>query len=207
MRVCIAIPSGDTLHADMAMSLVRLVNFTLVKAPSVQIAIINPRCSLVPKGRYEAVLEAIKLEADHLLFIDSDMTFPPDLLLQLLARRVDIVGIIAPTRREPVIPIGKYKGGGLVVGGLPKGNGLIEMDAVGAGVLLIDMGVIDAMTPPWFADYYQPEEDGGGKWIGEDYNFCTKARLLDFKVYADLRMSKQVGHIGTKTHHLHDGSH
>lgn len=38
-----------------------------------------------------------------------------------------------------------------------------------------------------------------GKYMGEDYNFCLKAQRYGFKVWCDLDVSFDLGHIGETT--------
>lgn len=61
----------------------------------------------------------------------------------------------------------------------PKTDGdVVQCDAVGAGMLLVHRSVFDVVGEPWFESN---RETGGG----EDFDFCRKAALAGFAIYAD----------------------
>ncbi len=55
---------------------------------------------------------------------------------------------------------------------------LIECDGVGCGCLLIHRSVFEKIKPPYFVM-------NQGKYGGEDFYFCRKAKRAGFKIYAD----------------------
>lgn len=60
------------------------------------------RCSnntAVPEARDLLAKQFLDSDATHLLFVDSDMAFPPDLCGKLLSHKVDIVGTIYARRK------------------------------------------------------------------------------------------------------------
>jgi long-subunit acyl-CoA synthetase (AMP-forming) len=79
-KVAICIPSGDMLHADMAMALAALTNVcasTKDGAEQIELALLNVKASLIVYGRSDLVHEAQKLGVDYLFFIDSDIVVHP----------------------------------------------------------------------------------------------------------------------------------
>lgn len=196
MRVAIAMPTGDMVHADTAMCLARLVAYTC--AGNIQVAIINPKSSLIQKGRCDAIEMALKIDASKILFIDSDMVFPHNTLVQLIKARKDIVGCACPRRKEPIVSTARHKDGSLVE--LDK-MGVVEVEKIGTGILLIDLFLFRGLKKP----YFNVEWDGKD-FIGEDFSFCEKAKKAGNKIYADLDLSGLIGHIGTKTHYLESKS-
>ena len=60
-------------------------------------------------------------------------------------------------------------------------NGVIEVDAIGSGVMMIARRVLEKLPYP-FRNEYDPE---GMKTKGLDFNFCRRAKLLGFKVWVD----------------------
>lgn len=77
----------------------------------------------------------------HLLFIDADMGFPPDLVLDMLLFNEPVVGCVYPQRRLPV----SWAGSGT---GQPTANrrgDFMEMEGVGMGVCLIRRDCIATM--------------------------------------------------------------
>jgi len=139
------------------------------------------------------VIQELPEGAEWVWFIDDDHPFPPDILLKLLARKVDIVQPLVSTRRPPFLPYG-YKNTeppyGLIDWSELPGEGLCETGAVGTGGMLVQRRVLDALEAPWF-------ESGrtGPDALGEDLWFCTKARKKGFRTYVDL--DTRMGHMTT----------
>ena len=145
-------------------------------------------------NRITGVEEAQKAGSHWLLFIDDDMTFHPNSLLQLLEHDVDIVGGLCVKKRPPHGPTiyepNKEKGGFNHVLHFEL-NELLECEGTGTGFLLIKMSVFDKLDTPYFAFVPQPNRD---RPMGEDLYFCTKAREAGFKVHVDTGCI--IGHLG-----------
>ena len=69
-------------------------------------------------------------------------------------------------------------------------NGLIHVDALGSGVLLIHRSVLEAIKPPWF-EFRITEE--GLILMSEDYDFSIKAKEAGFKLFID--STAKAGHL------------
>lgn len=145
----------------------------------------NPQKSIVD-ARTNAVEEAMRSECTHILMIDSDQTFSPDLADFLLADDKDIVGVVAYKRTPPYFPCVFYQKEGEEhynsINAVKKG--VMRCDAVGFGAILIKMDVFFKLPQPWF-------------WIdkkGHDINFCEKARKHGFEIHVDTDMV--IGHAG-----------
>ena len=158
----------------------------------------------IADARNEITRQAIDAGCEYLWMIDTDQTYPEDTLPKLLAHNVDICGASVHSRWEPYRTFmlrgepGKY----LHVGDEVAYSGdLVEVDATGTGCLLIKTSVFEKIPYPWFE--FSRTEDG--KPVGEDINFCSKARKAGIKVHVD--SSIEVGHlavinIGRWTHEL-----
>jgi hypothetical protein len=136
----------------------------------------------------------------HLMLIDSDQTFPPTILEALIRRDKDIVGIPYRARYDlhqrfhfpldlnnpdvsMIRPIGEDPG---------DRRGLVPVAALPSGLMLIKRMVIDVLSHPYFFMTYgdEPKDD-----MSNDINFCLKARAKGFRVYADLDLAYEVGHL------------
>lgn len=137
------------------------------------------------------VREMLKNDAEWLWFIDDDHVFDPAIILRLLSRNVDIIQPLVATRKPPFWPYAyEYNGTGyrpLDWEKLPT-SGILKVDAVGTGGMLIRRKVLDAMPDPWFK-----EGVTGPEHVGEDLNFCTEAQKLGFSVYVDC--DARMGHM------------
>lgn len=81
-----------------------------------------------------------KTDASHLLFIDSDIGFPPELVMEMLAFNEPLVGSMYPQRSLPLVWAGSGKEGPTQL----KGN-FLELDGVGMGCTLIRRDLVATM--------------------------------------------------------------
>ncbi len=127
--------------------------------------------------------------ATHLLYLDSDMLFPPDIISQLMAHKKAVVGGLYFHREPPYQPH-MYnfdpKDSVAMWPILKWEEGLIKVDCVGAGALLIERWVLEEMKPPWF--YY------GAELESEDITFCRRLGKAKIPVWCDTKC--ECGHIG-----------
>src|ERR1700722_11020534 len=175
--VALGIPSGDMVHADFA---VRLAN--MCANPGVRTFIVNARSSLVMLGRNQIVATAQLAKATHVLFLDTDLVFPPDTLVRLMAREKDIVGGLYTQRAPPFHPLGiTFEGEHVAVT-----SGLRRMKTMPTGCLLIRMSVFEKLTKPYFNTRAE-----GEKLLGEDYYFCDNTAKAGFEVWCDGDLSNE----------------
>ncbi len=184
--VAIGIPSGDMVHADFAANLA-----ALCLDPGTLTGVINCKGSIVAVVRNQCVAAAQMIKATHLLFLDSDMTFPLDVMKRLLQRDKDIIGATYSRRAAPFNPTGMPLAGAAIE------NGLRRMKVVPTGCLMIKMHVFDKLPKPWFSDRVEGEQI-----LGEDFHFCERAAAAGFEIWEDTALSREVGHIGQKTYRL-----
>jgi hypothetical protein len=153
--------------------------------------------TIIQNQRADLCLDAMREGCSHILFIDSDMTFPQDMVQRLLKHDVDIVAANCARRRMPTGPTAQnYDKNGIrtMVYTMPDSTGLEEVGSIGTGIMLIKKEVFQNMSEPWFD---MPWQTGKRGYMGEDVFFCKKAQELGFKVYIDHDVSKEIGHIGT----------
>jgi hypothetical protein len=82
-KILIAVPSLGDIDMSCTASLVYMTGFTL-KQPNIHIVPAFLSSSLLPDLRNEFVRIAQEQNCTHILFIDADMKFPPDMLMKLL---------------------------------------------------------------------------------------------------------------------------
>jgi hypothetical protein len=191
-RVAIAVPSGDMVHADFAMAYAQLC----MASAGLQLQLITVKSSIVAEARNNAVELARSFKADFILFLDSDMIFPPTALFRLLLHRKDIVGATYTKRVAPFEILGTQ----LAEQPTVLSGDLLEMQRIPTGCLLISMGVFDKLAKP----HFRFDIDANGAIVGEDYVFCDRAREAGFRIWCDAAMSREIGHIGQAVHRLPD---
>lgn len=184
-KVAICFPSPDMVHADFALSLAGLC----AASHPLDVVTINPKSSIVAVARNNGVKRAQELGIDVLLFVDSDMVFPADTLVRLLAHRKAIVGAIYTKRLPPYELLGTPLSKDVVAGEA----GLVEMQRMPTGCLMIAMKVFERLTKPYFRFGFNEET---GAILGEDYAFSDALRLAGFHIWADMNLSHDIGHIG-----------
>lgn len=175
---------------DMLSCLDRLVKTSL--GAGVGLKMIKSYGAMIAQNRNEIVKKALEENADYVLFIDSDMTFNDDFLIDLLKHDRDIVSALCVGRVAPYRPVAKVlkeDGRYFPREGLHEGRFFADLDAVGAAFLLVKVDVFRKMEPPWFA--MPPYKTG---IMGEDVYFCRKAKEMGYDICLDSAL--HCGHLG-----------
>lgn len=188
MKIGIIVPSGDMVHADFAICLARIIAW---EVSNNQIVVINSKSSIVQKGRYDGVRQALDIGCDKILFIDSDQTFPHDALSTLLKDRKKIVTATCKMRNGVDQYTARDFNGNRI--DFSQRKGLHEVASNGFPFALIDAEVFRKVPEPWFTVTFD-----NGRWIGEDESFFHAARKAGYKVWVNADLTKQIGHLGTK---------
>jgi hypothetical protein len=133
---------------------------------------------------------AKETKGDFVLMSDPDMTFTPEDIKKLMKHDKDIIAGLFFQRSKPHKPLmfQKIEKAKRYVNILKYPKGLIEVDAVGTGFILIKRTVFEKLPMPWFL-HTSPE-----KGLSEDLYFCSKAKENGFKIYVDTTV--KIGHIG-----------
>jgi hypothetical protein len=193
--IAVCTPARDMVHTMFTYDLVNMVaNHTLNTNDAISLKI--SQGTLIANQRAELCLDAMREKCTHVLFIDSDMRFPQDMIERLLQHDLDIVATNCARRRMPTGPTAQlYKENGEreLVYTMPESTGLQEVGSVGMGVMLIKANVFAKLAEPWFETPWRHDKRG---YIGEDVFFCKKAREAGFKIWIDHDVSKEIGHIG-----------
>jgi hypothetical protein len=151
--------------------------------------------SCLTSGRSALVTEALRWGAHALLWIDSDMVFPPDTLARLLSHNQWAAGCNYARRKPQPIPTAT-KGGKLVYT-REESTGLEEVDQLGLGLCLVNNQAFAAIANtgnlwPLFEFRIQPD---GISNFSEDYFFFDRLRAAGLSIYVDHDLSKRVGHM------------
>lgn len=194
MKIAVCVPARDQVHMAFAFDLTRAVAFHS-KNTDDQVLLFHSLGTLICNQRQELATEALKAEADWILFLDTDMRFPKDVISRMLAREKPVVAANYSTRRAPVLPV-TFKRPRLDdrVYTYPDSTGLEECYATGMGVFLISAEAFKAMPLPWFQIGWA---EGIGDFVGEDIYLCRQLRAHGYTVLIDHDLSKEVRHIGT----------
>jgi hypothetical protein len=197
VRLAICVPCKDMLHSIFSHNLCSLLNYNHQK--NIETRVFYNMGTLVCNQRAGLVKLAQEWSATHILWLDSDTSFPFYTAFKLLSHNQAIVAGNYSTRVLPYKTVA-YKKQGDWESYLRHGTEiepvkeLIEVEGVGMGCMLTDIAVFDAVGKPWFNISYDERTDD---YLGEDMDFCLRARERGYKVYIDDILSRQVSHLGT----------
>jgi hypothetical protein len=196
IHVAVCIPSGDTWKAKTAKCVALMFSYFALHrvkgAASQKMSLISMQSSMLSFSRELSTKKALQAEATHVLFIDSDMTFPMNTANRLLEHKKDFVAANCTTRQKPVETVAhSLKGERLDSRGK---HGLEEVQHVGLAVTLVRTSVIKALRPPLFLMDWIPELQA---YCGEDVYFCQKLVAKEVKLFVDHDLSVNVHHVGS----------
>lgn len=190
MSTLILIPSMDTVPIQFAQSLAMLN-----KTDDCAVAIKTG--SLVYIARNELAKLSIKMGADYVLWLDSDMTFEPDTLTRLIQtmeeEQAPIVSGIYYRRVPPYHPVAFLKldlsGDRAITEELTDiPDKPFKVAGVGFGCVLMRTDVLVSVMAK-FGDPFFPLPNAG-----EDIAFCWRAKQCGYDVVIDPRV--ECGHVG-----------
>lgn len=196
IRLLIGIPSQGTMCTDTALSLALMasdLSFPL-KGKSHIFQILNIKSSILPEGRQRIVDAAIEMDATHLLFLDSDMTFPPQSARYMLEQDLDVLAANCPTRGFPCNPTAREKDGTPVYSAGKEGAERVWR--VGTGFMMVKVELLKKLPRPCFTPYWSEERDA---YVGEDWAFADHIEAAGGELWVDHELSQTIGHIGNYT--------
>jgi hypothetical protein len=136
-------------------------------------------------------------DMENLFFLDDDVGFPAQKVIEFLLRPEDVVCGIYPKKSEKVdFPV--HLSCDRATGNLIEQNGMIGALAVGAGFLRIKRHVLEKMADEamkytesldepleYFYNIFSMGMGDDGQWWGEDYVFCKKWTNMGGKIWVD----------------------
>ena len=155
--------------------------------------------SLVYNARNNLAKQAIKAEADYVLWLDSDMVFAPDLLQRMLKvsqeNNIDFLTAVCFRRKPPYTPclfdrLEKTEQGASYTALLSVPDGRFKVGACGFAGVLMGTDVLLSVSAKYEGRMFDPL-----KGMGEDVSFCWKARQCGYDIWCD--SSIELGHVGT----------
>jgi GT2 family glycosyltransferase len=178
----------DSIDVDFAQSLVQLQGMGDMKVAFLP-------GSLVYVARDKLAEQALALETDYILWLDSDMVFGPELLHDLMRADRDFVTGLYFRRRPPFTPVLYSK---IRYGMTPEEfvheeyedypkDSVFEIDACGFGAVLMKTSIIRDVQRE-FGYLFAPM-----KGFGEDISFCIRAKQCGYKLFCD--SSVKLGHV------------
>jgi len=195
VNVAIVSPVSDMCASFWAYDLARLPAYSGVTG--IKSRLMFSSGSLTEKNR-QRIADVVMGHGTftHMLWLDSDMRFPPDTLERLLKHDKDMVCASYTERTNPFLPVAFPDIEDTTVRGftLPDTTGLAPIDACGFGCSLIKTEVFKNIERPYFVVGWTPH--GGGHHVGEDLYFYIKAKNAGYQLWMDHDLTKELAHIG-----------
>lgn len=190
MKVLIAVPCMDQVPAPFCQSLAQIQK-------TGECVLAMKSGSLIYTSRNDLATQAIQIEADYVMWFDSDMVFKPDTMVRMLdtmqKNDIDILTGLYFRRVPPYSPVLFDK---LEMRGeaclwsefktIPEG--LFEVGGCGFGCVLMKTDVFFDVQSR-FGNMFAPIAN-----TGEDLAFCWRARNCGYKIVCD--PSVICGHVG-----------
>jgi hypothetical protein len=193
MRLVIGGPTRDTVPASFAVDLAELYAHT-VRWDAGAVWLRFVQATYVHVGREAALEAALGLGATHLLWLDTDMTFPADTAVRLAGINRPIVACNCLMKDPRGLFTAERDNERIAT--TPESTGLEAVDSIGLAVLLMRTTVVASLPRPWF----RHGVTDAGVDIGEDRMFCRALRAAGHEILIDHDLSKEIGHIGSYTY-------
>lgn len=153
------------------------------------------------------------VKTSHMLFVDADMGFPPELIIDMINLDKPLVGALCPKKKLPIEFAGRAKPGDAKVV-----NGFMEVNGIGGAIMLIKREVVTAMLQKWpeLSDEVTIKNhaaksilDGhnitrlikafnklsiNGEEFSEDLSFCHRWNMCGGDIWANI--TYPISHIG-----------
>lgn len=201
-HVAIAIPSYGQWQAESATAIMAAFNHFMRFAGSGQagMSVHSYVGTVIPAVRNGIVKEILaNPDATHIMWFDSDMIVPADVISRLLAHDVPMVAANYCSRKMPLSPTA-WKGDKRIYT-TPESAGLEQASFTGLGCALISTAIYRQLEQPWHKIIH-PMKEG---YIGEDVYFFRRAKQeLGVDLWVDHDVSKEVLHQGTYNYSLQD---
>lgn len=192
-KVAILVPTRDIVYAQFAYALQQLVKISSLSGIDVY-TFFNSGTILLNQ-RNELFKQALDVNADYILWLDSDMIVPSTCLIRLLSHNKQIVGCNYMKRSLPIKTVA-YEDTTDWESWIPltKNNKLVRVDGVGLGCILMETKIFQKINKPYFEFVYEKDTDD---WHGEDFNLLKKFKEANISTFIDMNLSEDVYHLGT----------
>jgi len=164
--------------------------------------------SLITRGRNNLMAKMMtNQQATHFMFIDADIRFQPESILQMLAYDKEVIGGLYPKKSLPINYVINLKPQVTVQGDI------YTVDTMGTGFLLFkrqvyekliaahpetkyvdDIGLGKQYEPMMYA-IFDCEIDHRGHYLSEDWTFCRRWQALGGEIWAHSKtLLNHIGH-------------
>jgi len=164
--------------------------------------------SLVTRARNNLMAKMMSnREATHFMFIDADIRFQPESILQMMAYEKDVIGGLYPKKALPVNYVINLKPETKIQGDI------FTVDTMGTGFLMFKRKVYEDLIAahpeckyvddvglgkqyePMMYSIFDCKIDERGHYLSEDWLFCRRWQVLGGEIWAHSKvLLNHVGH-------------
>ncbi|GBU22935.1 hypothetical protein R80B4_02848 [Fibrobacteres bacterium R8-0-B4] len=202
VKVCVPYNNQGAIHHRCQASLDALLKYSETH-PGLKVEVLKIQGCLIAHNRNFGVsgadsrVKQNNFPFDYYLAIDADVVFKPEDVIQLINQDKDIIGGAYAYRPDPTrIVAGHFNDSNKFDGDLSAKNflpnttkGLLEVDFLGAGFLLIKAKVFETLEYPYFREELIHQTNANGETCvsvcGEDVGFFLQAKRTGIKAYID----------------------
>jgi hypothetical protein len=201
----IALVAHDRMHTRTALDLTRLCSYQTAVIRD-QVVLNHHGGTVLSEARQSAAKELLEEGCTHILYVDSDMAFPPYAAQRMMQHDVPVVAANCSKRVRPLGVTARIKGGPEDDSNQPlwpvKGEeGLVKVETVGTALMMVKAEVFTKIEWPWFSQPWYEETE---RFVGEDVFFCGRLAQAEIPVMVDQGLSWQVRHIGEYRYGMQD---
>lgn len=153
--------------------------------------------SLLCAERNRLIDAFLKSDCTHILFIDSDIGWPPQAVISMLLKDEEFIAGVYPARCEKTFQFRPEKSddGGIKCNVEKQ---LLHMQYIPAGFMLLKRSAIEKMIAKHPQTYFEPKNKANppgyalfnteiyeGEFWGEDFVFCRLAREAGLDIWVD----------------------
>jgi len=192
IKLAILVPTRDMVHTHFAYSLTQLVKTT--SEVGIDTYLYFDSSTILLNQREKLIDEAIKMEADYVLWLDSDMMFPSNVVLKLLAHNKDIVACNYMKRSLPMKTVAytDLNDWDSWVPMEPQEE-LVKVKGIGMGCILMKTEVFRKLEKPYFEFRFKEDTKD---WFGEDFILQDKIQKVGYEIFVDTMLSMEIKHVG-----------
>lgn len=192
-KLAVCIPTRDTLHSAHALCLSELVKFNTMNDLDTHVFMDASTILLTQRERLGTM--ALELNAEFILWLDSDITFPATTAVRLMSHNEPLVAANYIRRQLPAKGVA-YEVIGDWQNPLPFDyqDTLVEVQGVGMGCMLMKTEILTKIPKPWFEFGWSPQSND---FLGEDMILCQKMSRAGYTVKIDTHISHELRHLGT----------
>jgi hypothetical protein len=192
VKLSILVPTRSSVDTQFAYCLAQLL--TTTREAGIDAYLFFDSSTILLNQRNNLIKCARENNSNYVLWIDSDMMFPPTIALRLLEHNKDIVACNYMRRSKPLKTVA-YTDLNDWNSWVPMElfDELVKVQGVGMGCMLMKLDVFNKIEKPYFEFGYKEDTED---YYGEDFLLQEKLRKVGYEIFIDTQLSLLIKHVG-----------